>query len=175
MKFFLKFKIFELIEEHGLRVLHIPPYHYHLNPTELVWSQTKGYYSSKSWQNMFRMEKSVFLSERINTLIIRWIYNITVMNSMYSAVQLETKFSSIHVLSIYRATIHDFELFINQLENIKCLYKPKSKFVACGYTDTDCYWKLPQMMSKINTDIFQSYINSWLPHKNSELLQYCDG
>jgi transposase len=60
----LKFKIFELIEERGQRVLHILPYHYHLNPTELVWSQMKRYYSSNSWQNMFGMEKgevSIFI------------------------------------------------------------------------------------------------------------------
>jgi transposase len=45
MVFFLRFKIYELIEEHGHKVLYIPPYHCHLNPTELVWSQTKRHYS----------------------------------------------------------------------------------------------------------------------------------
>jgi hypothetical protein len=29
-------------------------------------------------------------------------------------------------------------------------------------------------MSKLTTNIFKSDINSWLPQKNSKLLQYCD-
>jgi hypothetical protein len=32
--------MYELIEQHGHKVLHIPAYDCQLNPTELVWSQT---------------------------------------------------------------------------------------------------------------------------------------
>jgi transposase len=56
MKFFLGFKIYDLTEQHGHKVLHIPPYHFHLNPTELVWSQTERYYNSSIGQFGFGME-----------------------------------------------------------------------------------------------------------------------
>jgi hypothetical protein len=53
---FDRFKIDELIAEHGHEVLWLPPYHCHFNPTELVWSQAKRYYNSNIGQNGFEME-----------------------------------------------------------------------------------------------------------------------
>jgi hypothetical protein len=40
MKFFCRFKVDEVIQEHGHKVLCLPPYLYNLNPTKLVWSQS---------------------------------------------------------------------------------------------------------------------------------------
>jgi hypothetical protein len=54
--FFDRFKIDELIEKHGHKVLLLPPYHCHFNSIELVWSQAKRYYSSNIGQSGFWME-----------------------------------------------------------------------------------------------------------------------
>jgi hypothetical protein len=51
MIFFDRFKINELIEEHGHKLLWLPPYYCHFNPTELGWSQGKRYYNSIVGQN----------------------------------------------------------------------------------------------------------------------------
>jgi hypothetical protein len=55
MKLFLSFKIYELIEEYGHKVLQIQPKHYRFNLTELVWSQTKRYYNSNIDRDGFGM------------------------------------------------------------------------------------------------------------------------
>jgi transposase len=55
MKFFLRFKIDEFIEEHGHKVLCLPPYHCYFNPTECVWSQAKRYYNSNIGRDWFGM------------------------------------------------------------------------------------------------------------------------
>jgi exonuclease III len=48
-------------------------------------------------------------------------------------VQLESKFSTIYVLAIYRFRTGDFNLFLKKLENItNYLYKPKAELVICG-------------------------------------------
>jgi hypothetical protein len=58
MKFFLRFKIYELtVRAWTQSFTHTtPPYYCHLNPTELVWSQTKRYYNSSIGQYGFGME-----------------------------------------------------------------------------------------------------------------------
>jgi hypothetical protein len=49
-EFFLIFKIYALIEEHGHKMLRLPLYLCHLNPTELVGSHAKRYYNRNiSW------------------------------------------------------------------------------------------------------------------------------
>jgi hypothetical protein len=56
MKFFLRFKMYELPEQQGHKVLHIPPYDCHINPSELVWSHAKRYYNSSIGKYGFGME-----------------------------------------------------------------------------------------------------------------------
>lgn len=56
MKFFLRFKMNKLVEEHGHTVLHTPPNQCHFSHTEMVWSQTKRCYNSSIEQNGFGME-----------------------------------------------------------------------------------------------------------------------
>jgi transposase len=56
MKFFLRIKIDEFIEEHGHKVLCLPLYHFHFYPSELVWPHAKRYYNSNIGQKGFGME-----------------------------------------------------------------------------------------------------------------------
>jgi hypothetical protein len=44
------FKMYELIAEHGHKVLHLP-HHCRFNPIELIWSQAKIYYNSRFGMN----------------------------------------------------------------------------------------------------------------------------
>jgi hypothetical protein len=44
--FFDRYKVGDLTEEHGYKVLRLPPYQCHFNPIELGWSQAKRYYNS---------------------------------------------------------------------------------------------------------------------------------
>jgi hypothetical protein len=53
---FDRYKVDDLIEEHGHKVLRLPPYHCHFNPIELVWSQAKRYYNSNIGRNGFGKE-----------------------------------------------------------------------------------------------------------------------
>jgi hypothetical protein len=46
----------EFTEAHGHKVLCVPPYHNHFNPTKLIWSQAKRDYTSNFGQNEFAME-----------------------------------------------------------------------------------------------------------------------
>jgi hypothetical protein len=56
MKFFCRFKIDELIPEHGHKVLSLLPYHCYFNSIEMVWSQVKRYYNSNISKNGFGLE-----------------------------------------------------------------------------------------------------------------------
>jgi hypothetical protein len=47
-KLFIMFKIYELIAEHGHKVLHLP-HHCHFDPIELIWSQAKIYWLKLVW------------------------------------------------------------------------------------------------------------------------------
>lgn len=38
---FQKYRVDTMAEEHGHRVLRLPPYHCQLNPIELIWAQVK--------------------------------------------------------------------------------------------------------------------------------------
>jgi hypothetical protein len=53
---FDRYKVDDLIKEHGHKVLRLPPYNCHFNPIELVWSQAKRYYNSNIGRNGFGME-----------------------------------------------------------------------------------------------------------------------
>jgi hypothetical protein len=52
-------------------------------------------------------------------------------------VQLESEFLNSHVLYICRAPKGDFERYLNKLENITYLYKPKLEFVIRGDINAD--------------------------------------
>jgi hypothetical protein len=52
-------------------------------------------------------------------------------------VQLESIFSNIPLLFIYRAPTGNSELLLNKLENINHLYEPKSESVICGDINTN--------------------------------------
>jgi transposase len=54
--FFDWYKVDDLIEEHGHKVVRLPLYHCHFNPIELGWSQAERYYNSNIGQNGFGME-----------------------------------------------------------------------------------------------------------------------
>jgi hypothetical protein len=71
---FDRFKIDELIEEHGHTILQLSPYHCHFNPIELVWSQAKRYYNSNIGRNGFGMEAI--------PLLILWNFVIDTMVQM---------------------------------------------------------------------------------------------
>ena len=48
-------------------------------------------------------------------------------------VVLETKANKLIILSLYRAPIGDFNLFIKDLnDTLKYMYKPKAEFLICG-------------------------------------------
>jgi endonuclease/exonuclease/phosphatase family metal-dependent hydrolase len=54
------------------------------------------------------------------------------------AVELETKASKLIVLSVYRAPIGDFNLFLKKLDDsLKYLYRPRTEFLLCGDINTD--------------------------------------
>jgi hypothetical protein len=53
---YTRFKIDEMIEEHGHNVLWQLPGHCHFNNIELVWSMAKRYYNSNTGRNGFGME-----------------------------------------------------------------------------------------------------------------------
>jgi len=54
------------------------------------------------------------------------------------AVELETKSSTLIILSLYRAPTGDFNQFIKNLGDVlKHLYKPKAKFLICGDIHTN--------------------------------------
>jgi hypothetical protein len=53
MRFFLRFKIGELFEEHSHKILRVPPYHYNFKSIVLVWSEVKRYHNSNSGRNGF--------------------------------------------------------------------------------------------------------------------------
>ena len=40
---FLRYRVDDMAEAAGHKVLRLPPYHCELNPIELIWSQVKGY------------------------------------------------------------------------------------------------------------------------------------
>ena len=51
--------------------------------------------------------------------------------------ELGTKSSTLIILSLYRAPIGDFNQFIKNLDVVKHLYKPKTKFLICGDIHTN--------------------------------------
>jgi hypothetical protein len=56
------------------------------------------------------------------------------------AIQLESKFSNIYVLTMYRAPTGDFEQFLSKLDYIiNYFYKPKAEFIIYGDINTDFF------------------------------------
>lgn len=53
-------------------------------------------------------------------------------------VALETKTNKLIILSLYSASVGDFNLFIKDLDDtLMYMYKPKAEFLICGDTNTD--------------------------------------
>ena len=40
---FNKYAVDEMVAQHGITILRLPPYHCELNPIELIWAQVKGH------------------------------------------------------------------------------------------------------------------------------------
>jgi hypothetical protein len=105
LKFFCRFKIDELIQEHEHEILSLPPYHCHFNPIELVWLQVKRCYTSTISQNEFGMEAVTnmwqeslqrvcflcSLATRQKLAVLHKILSITTFYNMYESVEVLQK------------------------------------------------------------------------------------
>jgi hypothetical protein len=84
-------------------------------------------------QNMAKGGVSIFVKNNLKFIQLNILHHCNEQDIECCVVQLESKYSNIYVLAIYRATTCDFDLFLNKLESIlDYLYKPAAEFVICG-------------------------------------------
>jgi exonuclease III len=84
-------------------------------------------------QNMAKGGVSIFVKKNIKFNQINVMNHCNEQDIECCVVQLESKFSNISVIAVYRAPSGDFELFLNKLKSIiNYLYKPKAEFAICG-------------------------------------------
>ena len=62
---FKKFVVNEIAEKSGHTVLRLPPYHCTLNPTELIWSQLKGYVARHNTTSVSYTHLDVYKRQRL--------------------------------------------------------------------------------------------------------------
>ncbi|GFW90789.1 DDE_3 domain-containing protein [Trichonephila clavipes] len=65
------YRVEEIAEKFGHKILGLPPYHYELNPIEMIWSQVKGYVAK---------ENKTFKLNQINELVTKGIDKVSTQN-----------------------------------------------------------------------------------------------
>jgi exonuclease III len=89
-------------------------------------------------ENIAKVGVSIFVKKYLKFMQIDITHYCNEQDIECCVVQLESKFSNIYVLAVYRAPRGDFETFLNKLENIlNYLYKQKAEFVICGDINID--------------------------------------
>jgi exonuclease III len=69
------------------------------------------------------------------------------------AIQLETKTSTLIILSLYRAPSGDFQQFLKGLDaTLKYLYNPETEFLICGDINIDCLNENNRKTNKLITN-----------------------
>jgi exonuclease III len=89
-------------------------------------------------ENIAKGGVSIFVKNNLKFKQIDIMHHCNEQDIECCVVQLESKFSNIYVLAVYRAPTGDSETFLNKLENIlNYLYKLKAEFVICGDINID--------------------------------------
>jgi exonuclease III len=84
-------------------------------------------------QNTAKGVVSIFVKKNLKFNQLNILNHCNEQDIECCVVQLESKYSNIYVLAIYRAPTDDFDLFLKKLESIiDYLYKPTTEFVICG-------------------------------------------